>query len=106
MNSNTNDKSREYEFIEVEYEEGLLYTDPCLMNPSNNSIEVVWFTEEEGNENRVILYECPTDERPTRSINADTIKMSRIRGGKSEKDMDDQTISRDIYRHSALCNEG
>jgi len=81
-----------------------MYTEPILMNPGDDSVEVVWFTENEGEINKLALYEDGIDYLPTRFIDANTVKMTRLRGGKTEADYNDASISRDIYRHSVLVD--
>lgn len=79
-----------------------LLTDPILMNPDDKSVRVVWFSEEKGINNAVILYEHGTDNPSSREIRAVTTLMSRLRGGKTEDTCDDPGIHTDIYRHEAL----
>ena len=79
-----------------------LLTDPILMNPQDTSISVVWFTEEEGNNNIVILYENGANNPSSRSVKAATTLMSRLRGGKTNETKDDASIHTKIYRHEAV----
>lgn len=81
-----------------------LLTDPILMAPGDTSVHVVWFTETEGINNDVILYENGAGNPSTRIIKANTILMSRLRGGKSESDCNDPTIHPTIYRHEAFVD--
>ena len=81
-----------------------LLTDPVLMNPEDSSVSVVWFTEEEGIDNVVILFENGKNLPSTRSIKAETKLMSRLRGGKSKEDCNDPTIQTPIYRHEAVVS--
>lgn len=91
------------EFVELEevIDQSGLYTDPILMNPEDNEVTVVWFTEEEGEDNRVLLFDLGDERKPTRRVNAETLKLSRIRGGKKESNCDEPSIKRDIFRHEA-----
>ena len=82
-----------------------LLTEPILMNPCDNTVSVVWFTEEPGNDNTVILYENGSDKPATRQIPANTKLMSRLRGGKTEATRDDPSIRAMIYRHEAIVNK-
>ena len=82
-----------------------LLTDPILMNPTDDGVSVVWFTEEEGIDNSVILFENGTSKISTRSIKADTILLSRLRGGKTKENCDDPTIHTNIYRHEAYVDK-
>lgn len=84
--------------------EEFLYTEPMLLNPEVNSVQVVWFTEEKGDVNEVFIYEKGNDVPFTRAITADTTKLSRIRGGKTEEDKDNPSIARDVYRHMAVVD--
>ena len=91
-----------YTELDEKFEIADMYTDPILMNQTKESISVVWFTEDEGSDNRVLLYELGKDKRPTRRVEAITSKLSHIRGGRTEADCDDASIKRDIYRHEAI----
>lgn len=97
--------TKEYVELEVDFEVGELFTDPMLMNPSDNAVTVVWYTENEGEDNCVYLYELGTDHNPTRRIDATTSKLSRIRGGKTKDTYDDPSVKRDIYKHTAYVDE-
>lgn len=81
-----------------------LLTDPILMNPTDDGVSVVWFTEEEGKNNTVILYEDGKTKSHTRTIKADTILLSRIRGGKTQENCDDPSIHTNVYRHEAYVD--
>ena len=81
-----------------------LLTEPFLQLPEANSVHVVWFTEFESAENKVLLYEDGADAEPTREITAETSQLSRIRGGKTDADKDDPTIEREIWRHEAVVD--
>lgn len=83
---------------------GTLYTEPMLMNPQDNSVEVVWFTENEGSDNEVIIYSADR-EYVVRVVSAVTDKLTRTRGGKDDDSKNDPSIKRDIYRHSAVVDE-
>ena len=84
-------------------ESGLL-TEPFLQLPEENSVHVVWFTEGETapETNVVELYENGKDQPATRTIDAETTKLSRIRGGKTNSDKDKAEIQRNIWRHEAV----
>lgn len=86
------------ESIYADFEVSKMYTDPILMNPTETSIDVVWFTLEPCEKNEVVLPNMK------RNIDADTVKLSRMRGGDTEKTRDDASISRDIYRHMATVD--
>ena len=81
-----------------------LLTDPYLQQPTDNTVLVEWYTEYEGEDNYVLLYEDGPDNEPSRTIYASTVKLSHIRGGKKEKDCDDASIKADIYKHKALID--
>jgi hypothetical protein len=75
-----------------------LLTDPFLQLPTDNSVNVVWFTEFSG-ENNWVLY---GDELENKVI-AKTIKLSRVREDAESKLEPgyQQLVSRDIWRHEA-----
>lgn len=87
---------------------------PMLQNPTENGVYVQWFTAFEGEDNQVLLFEDvdPSetidddnlDIIPTRTFNAETFKLSRLRGGTTEKDCNDPKISSDIYKHVAYID--
>lgn len=82
---------------------------PILQNPTRNSVTVQWFTEGEGSDNKVFLFENGEDEsadlKPIREIKATTIKLSRLRGGKTSKNCNDPKIKSEIYKHIAVVDE-
>ena len=113
------------------------FMQPILQNPTTNTVTVEWFTEDEGSNNRVLLYgSCADDESSsnndsnsnngisngsgdgnvstgndvgitdisTRTIKAETFKLSRIRGGKNENNKDDASISCTVYKHVAVVD--
>lgn len=77
---------------------------PILQKPGENSVVVSWFTESAGENNQVVLYEDTTSNGPTREIPADTFKLSRIRGGKTEDSAYNPSINCEIYKHTAVVN--
>lgn len=81
-----------------------LLTDPILMNPTDTSVSVVWFTEEEGKNNIVILFENGKTNPSSRSVKATTTLMSRLRGGKTKETCDNPAIHTKIYRHEAVID--
>lgn len=81
-----------------------LLTDPILMNPQDSSVYVVWFTEFEGANNQVLLYENGCESAPTRTVCANTTRLSRVRGGRKESNSDDPSICIPIYRHLAYIH--
>ncbi len=81
----------------------MLLTDPFLQLPQEHSVNVVWFTEGETKDNRVLLFEHSSQE-PSRSITASSKTMSRLRGGKTEKDYDEASRRLDIWRHEAVVD--
>lgn len=81
--------------------DGSVFIQPILQNPTDTTITVQWFTEEEGTNNFVTLYE---DGQESRKIIADTFRMSRMRGGKTQKDLNNQTKKVDIYKHVAVVD--
>ena len=62
--------------VNVRAAEGLL-TEPFLQLPTENSVNVVWFTETDTESNKVLVYDGE-DGQP-REIEAETTKMSRTR---------------------------
>ena len=84
-------------------ESGLL-TEPFLQVPGETSVNVVWFTEgdQAPTTNQVLLYENGQDQAPTRTIDAETTQLSRVRGGKTTEDYNDPTVQRTIWRHEAV----
>lgn len=78
-------------------EEMCLLTEPILQNADMNSVIVQWFTEGETKDNKVILYE----RNKARYVEADSYKLSRVRGGKTEADCNDATIKQNIWKHTA-----
>lgn len=80
-------------------------TDPFLQLPDENSVHVVWFTECDSDNNRVLLYENSIQEGPSRVVPAQTTKMSRMRGGKTEMDCNNSEIFRHIWRHEAIIDK-
>lgn len=83
----------------------MLLTEPFLQLPEETSVHVVWFTEYESNRNQVLLYESGLQEKPTRRIGANSAKMSRMSGGKTEEDCNDPTVHREIWRHEAVVED-
>ena len=79
-----------------------MMTEPMLQNPGKDSVYVQWFTEGEGNSHEVLLFENGPTGVPTRTVEATTVKMSRLRGGKSEATANDASIDANIYKHIAL----
>lgn len=77
---------------------------PILQNPDSNSVLVCWFTETEGEKNQVVLYEDPNMNGATRSIDASTTVLSRVRGGKSENEAYNPVIKCEIYKHTAIVD--
>lgn len=79
-------------------ESGLL-TEPFLQVPGETSVNVVWFTEgdQAPTTNQVLLYENGQDQAPTRTIDAETTQLSRVRGGKTTEDYNDPTVQRTIW---------
>ncbi len=84
------------------YAKQQLLTDPYLQNPTDSTVLVEWYTEYRGANNVVELYENGPDNAPTRVIKANTFKLSRVRGGKTEADCNNATIDADIYKHKAI----
>ena len=82
-----------------------LLTDPYMALPTYDSVFVEWYTESEGKDNKVLIYENGTDKDPTREIGATTYKLSRLRGGKKESDCDDPKISASVYKHRAIVRD-
>ena len=62
-------------------ESGLL-TEPFLQVPGETSVNVVWFTEgdQAPTTNQFPLYENCQDQAPTRTVDAGTTQLSRVRG--------------------------
>lgn len=92
------------------------FMEPILQNPTQTGVTVQWFTENEGDENLLYLYDASesydfltaqsfTPGEPSRVIPASTIKLSRIRGGKQDADKDDPSITCDIYKHVAIVDD-
>lgn len=75
-----------------------LLTDPFLQLPTEDSIRVVWFTDFEGTNHRVLY-----GEKLEKSIEATTTKLSRIREDEKSKITPpyQQTTPREIWRHEA-----
>ncbi len=79
-------------------------TDPFLQAPTDNSVQVVWFTEFPGKRNFVVY-----GENLNRVVEANTTKLSRTRedqdsmvGKQTEKGLIyQQPMMRDIWRHEA-----
>ena len=92
---------RASEYTGEKVSEGLL-TEPMLQNPGDTYVSVVWFTENDGNNNNVILYENGPDKHATKSFRAVTTRMSRLRGGKTEGDCNKASVKRSVYRHEAV----
>lgn len=88
-----------------DYEIADMYSDPMLMNPTENSVDVVWFTDEACQDNEVLLYERGCGEGASRVVVADTVKMSRLRGGDSDDTKNNPAIVRDVYRHCATVGD-
>ena len=86
--------------------------EPILQNPTQTSVTVQWFTEQEGSDNLVLLYEDldatakdeTEDPLPTRIVSATTIRMSRQRGGKTPDTCSDPSIDTPIYKHVAVVD--
>ena len=81
-----------------------LLTEPMLQNCTDTSVTIQWFSETEGSSNRVVLYEKGSAGMPTRIVNAETIKMSRLRGGETASNLNDASIKQDIYKHVAVID--
>ncbi len=77
-------------------------SEPMLQNPGDTSVYVQWFTEGEGKNHEVMLFEDGPATEPTRTVKATTVKMSRLRGGKTEATANDASIDANIYKHVAL----
>lgn len=77
-----------------------LLTEPMLQNATKDTVTVQWFTEGECEDNHIILYETGR----ARILKADSSKLSRIRGGKSEGDCNDAKISQDIWKHVVVVD--
>ncbi len=83
-----------------------LLTDPFLLDPGPDSVEVVWFTEFEGQDHRVELGDGD------RTIAATTTKLSRsfedadsiVDGQAGDGSRYSQTSKRDIFRHAATVD--
>jgi hypothetical protein len=75
-----------------------LLSDPFLQFPTNDSIRVVWFTEFEGSNHRVVY-----GSNLEKSASATTTKLSRVREDAKSKVTPayEQTTPRDIWRHEA-----
>ena len=80
--------------VNVRAAEGLL-TEPFLQLPTENSVNVVWFTETDTESNKVLVYDGEGGQ--PREIEAETTKMSRTRNA-------NETQIRDIYRHEAVVD--
>lgn len=96
------------------------FVEPILINPTNDSVTVMWFSMEPGDLNEVIVYETSDSEenllrlydgevleeelKATRVIQASTSKMSRIRGGKTDSTKDNPNKACDIYKHIAVVD--
>ena len=78
-----------------------LLTDPVLQNPGDDSVIIEWFTDFEGENHKILLYENGSAGMPTRVIKAKTTLMSRVRGGDSEATCNDPKIDAGIYKHMA-----
>lgn len=83
----------------IEAEE--LLTEPVLQNPDDDSVIVEWFTDFEGKNHNILLYEDGMSAMPTRIIKATTTPMSRVRGGKSEGDCNKAGIEAGVWKHTA-----
>lgn len=79
--------------------EGLL-TEPVLQNPGDDSVTIEWFTESEGENHKILLYENGSAGMPTRVIKAKTTLMSRIRGGKTEATCNDPKADMQVWKHT------
>ncbi len=77
-----------------------LLTEPYLQYAQDTSVYVVWYTETEGSINQVMLYENGESEGVTRTLDATTTQMSRMR-----QDISGAMTDRDIYRHEALVSD-
>lgn len=75
---------------------GQLLTDPFLQMPEKNSVNVVWFTENECTSNQVELFEGGTNVAATRTIDATTSVPERIR--------DESGAKHTVYRHEAVVD--
>ena len=82
-----------------------LLTEPILAIPTYTSVTVEWYTESEGADNKVLLYENGVHNGVTREIKASTYKLSRIRGGITEATCNDATKKRDVYKHRAVVRD-
>lgn len=82
------------------------FMEPILQNPTENGVTVQWFTEYPGETNSLYLYEDEEidEDKPSRVISANTIKLSRIRGGKTDKTKDNAASTCDIYKHVAIVD--
>lgn len=69
-----------------------LLSDPFLQLPTENSINVVWFTEFPGSKN-VVFY----GEKLKENATATTKKLTRLR-----EDRENKSVVRDIWRHEAI----
>lgn len=84
------------------------FMEPMLQNPTDNGVTVQWFTEEAGVNNCLYLYESLENAEnsiESKTYQASTYKMSRIRGGKSNKDKDKAKLECDIYKHVVFVDE-
>lgn len=133
MKDTDNDISNEYyEYIpeEATCDKDSAFIEPILLNPTSNGVTVEWFTQGSCDLNEVILYadnglmdnkngsdmsEADSDtnkqtnnageENIIRIIQADNVKLSRMRGGKKESNCNNPNTDADIYRHRAHVDE-
>lgn len=114
-----------YDFMPeiADYDTASPFVEPILLNPTVNSVTVEWFTQGSSDVNEVILYadnglsknsyseestsmsDSETEESVIRVIQADSVKLSRMRGGQEESNCNDANIDADIYRHVALVDD-
>lgn len=78
-----------------------MLTDPILQNPGDDSVIIEWFTDFEGQNHKILLYENGSAGMPTRVIKAETTLMSRVRGGDKESTCNDPKLNSGIYKHIA-----
>ena len=81
------------------------FMEPILQNPTSNGVTVQWFTQNSGEDNYLCLYASLEDSEQDNYIKkypATTTKLSRIRGGKNDKEKNNPAIECDIYKHVAI----
>ncbi|MBE7385325.1 MAG: metallophosphoesterase family protein [Leptolyngbya sp. SIO1E4] len=89
-----------------------LLTDPFLQNPTETSVQVVWFTEFEGRDHTVIYGTQPAQslqERDIRQVFATNRPLTRLREDQASQLVDGRSFeaptSRPIWRHEAEITE-